>query len=175
VEVADVLIQHVERFGKDAPGAAGVGVCMADGVDVRSGFVNGRVDQEACCICGSSLPCVRKICTVPLNIGMYGMVDVPHVRSKVRITNYLVPSNNSTCVDIETYQVTGRHEAEVSSKRVHPNIIFILWIPHADMPRHTFREAFAGKVTKDSGCVDEDVLTVFSEGWESWDACLWST
>lgn len=44
VQQRQVLIDHLEVAPKGRPGAAGDGVCMADGVDVWARLVDFRVD-----------------------------------------------------------------------------------------------------------------------------------
>lgn len=55
VEVADVLAEHIQWAGKNTPCASCIRVEVADGMGiVRSSFVNGRVNQIASSVGGST-------------------------------------------------------------------------------------------------------------------------
>lgn len=53
VELAGILRDHVEAAAKDGPGLAVDAVGVADGVDIGSGLVDGRMDEKAGLVRGS--------------------------------------------------------------------------------------------------------------------------
>lgn len=55
-------------------------------------------------------------------------------------------------------------------KGVHPDVMWEFGISDGNVTRHSFCETFAGEITEDSCCVDEDVTTFFCWCAESWDA-----
>lgn len=108
--------------------------------------MNFRVDQEASCVsCFALFSCQHHA----------------FPSSDSQVGRYLVPSDYLSRVDVQAYQITSSHKAEVFSKWVHPDVVFVLWIAYRNMARDTFCEAFASKVAKYCGGMDEDVFSLF--------------
>jgi hypothetical protein len=55
-------------------------------------------------------------------------------------------------------------------KRVHPDFILELWVPHADVPGHAFGEALAREEAEGGSGVDEDMPAVLERGGKGGDA-----
>ena len=55
-------------------------------------------------------------------------------------------------------------------ERIHPDVILVLGVADADVPRLALGEALAREVAEGGGGVDEDVFAMFGVGGEGWDA-----
>jgi hypothetical protein len=83
---------------------------------------------------------------------------------------YVVAPYNGAGVHVQTDHVTGCHEPKVPPERVDPDVILVLGVADADVPRLALCEALAREVAESGGCVDEDVLAVLCVGREGRDA-----
>jgi hypothetical protein len=84
---------------------------------------------------------------------------------------YPISSNDFPTIDIKTDEIPSSHEAEMFSKRIHPNVVWELWVSNWDVTGHTLRETFAWEIAEYGSGVNEDVLAVFGvrgECWDSW-------
>lgn len=125
---------------------------MTHSVDIRPRFVDLGMNQEASCVCWTFL-----------HIGIRGPSKQALNESR---QPYLIPSNDRPGAQVKTDHIARCHAAEMPAQRVHPNVIFILWISDADMSGHALCKSLARKVSEDGGGVDEDVPALLSVGFE---------
>lgn len=155
MEVANILIQHLERSAEGTPRFAVGTVRVAGCYHIRARLVDGAVNQETCRVCGAAHVASNCVAVV---------VDENHVASFEEAE--VLPERIRPCT-CQLLQALGRSS---SGRRYSPEGVRVLRVSDGDVPAHALCVAFASEDSKSESHLLQHPLSMLCVGREGRDA-----